>query len=63
MPEQVAKQGNNLVIVNLQPTPLDDMATLRINGMCDKVIEILMKKLDIVIPEFALERRVAIIKK
>lgn len=33
------RQGKGLVIVNLQATPCDGQATLRINGMVDDVIE------------------------
>jgi len=46
MPEHVARahgkslaSGNGLVIVNLQATPCDSLATLRINGLVDDVLE------------------------
>jgi len=35
MAKQVALNKKNLVIVNLQKTPLDNLATLKINAMCD----------------------------
>ena len=61
MPETTTKKPEGkLVIVNLQPTPLDDIAFLRIWGLCDVVIEALMKKLNIEIPEFILTRRLGI---
>lgn len=50
MPATTAKLGKNLVIVNLQKTPLDSVATLRINAMCDNVMEMVMKKLGLDIP-------------
>jgi len=45
-------EGGNLCIVNLQRTPLDDIATLRIFAKVDDVIGGLMKALDIPIPSF-----------
>ena len=45
-----------LVIVNLQKTPLDYLASLRINGKCDDVMKLLMSKLSLEIPEFRLTR-------
>ena len=46
MPLSVARNGGNLVIVNLQKTPLDAAAALCIYAKCDDVMEMLMKKLD-----------------
>ena len=43
-------RGGNVVIINLQKTPIDDMATLCIYGKCDDVIELVMKKLKMQIP-------------
>lgn len=50
--------GNNgkLIIVNLQTTPLDEVATLRINAMCDDVMKKVMEKLEIPITKFTLKR-------
>ncbi|KAL4501444.1 hypothetical protein ABPG72_021251 [Tetrahymena utriculariae] len=62
MPQTTAKLGKNLVIVNLQKTPLDSLATLRINAMCDDVMKMVMKKLKIEIPEFILQRRLVLQK-
>ncbi|KAL6080520.1 Deacetylase sirtuin-type domain-containing protein [Balamuthia mandrillaris] len=58
MPRTVAKKGGNMVIVNLQNTPLDSIATLRIYGKCDEVMEGVMKELQMDIPPFLLRRRV-----
>lgn len=63
MPKLVGKKGKqqggaNLVIVNLQKTPLDRLASLRIFGKCDQVMEGLMKELGLEIPSFILQRRV-----
>ncbi len=61
MPESTTKKPEGkLVIINLQPTPLDDLATVRIWGLCDVVVESLMKKLNIEIPDFVLTRRLGI---
>mmetsp|Transcript_52433 Transcript_52433/g.60235 ORF Transcript_52433/g.60235 Transcript_52433/m.60235 type:complete len:400 (+) Transcript_52433:50-1249(+) len=59
MPYETAKRNGRLVIVNLQATPLDNYA-LRINGMIDDVISLLMKKLQLPTPPFQLLRRLAI---
>ena len=45
MPLEVARNHKKLVIVNLQSTPLDKVAALRINGDCEKVSSLLMAKL------------------
>lgn len=42
MPEHVGKKKKNLVIVNLQKTPLDSVAALKIHAFTDKVMELLM---------------------
>lgn len=40
IPKEVGKK-NKLIIVNLQKTPLDKYAYLRINAMCDDVMTLL----------------------
>eukprot|EP00455_Lapot_gusevi_P044034 TRINITY_DN5446_c0_g1_i4.p1 TRINITY_DN5446_c0_g1~~TRINITY_DN5446_c0_g1_i4.p1 ORF type:complete len:308 (-),score=57.19 TRINITY_DN5446_c0_g1_i4:107-1003(-) len=57
LPELVATRGKKLVVVNLQGTPLDDVAELRINAKCDDVMRGLMQRLELPIPEFRLRRR------
>jgi NAD-dependent SIR2 family protein deacetylase len=44
IPKHVGKNGK-LIIVNLQKTPLDKHAFLRINALCDDVMKRLTKKL------------------
>lgn len=61
IPETVG-QNHTLVIVNLQKTPLDGLATLRIFGKTDDVMERTMKYLQTDIPSFVLRRRVKICK-
>ncbi len=63
MPLEVAERGKKLVIVNLQATPLDKVAALRINGDCDTVMTKLMGKLGLEIPPFILQRYVRVVKK
>ena len=46
----------DLVIVNLQRTPLDHVASLRIFAKCDDVTQLLAKKLSLDIPSFNLHR-------
>lgn len=61
IPEMVGKNGK-LVIVNLQKTPLDKNAALVIHAFCDTVMEKLMERLGVGIPEFRLTRRLKISK-
>ena len=43
MPRSCATNGGNLVIVNLQKTPLDDMAAIVIHAKCDDVMRLVMQ--------------------
>jgi len=61
MPRATVKNKGNLVIVNLQATPLDHVG-LRINGFIDDVMIKLMAKLNLEIPKFILKRRLVIKK-
>jgi NAD-dependent SIR2 family protein deacetylase len=56
MPRQTAEHGD-LVIVNLQPTPLDDVAALKIHAPTDVVMQMVMARLALDIPPFLLRRR------
>lgn len=53
---RITGQTSRLVIVNLQSTPLDKVATFRINGLIDDVMIRLMKHLNLEIPPFILHR-------
>lgn len=46
------KQRPKLLIVNLQWTPKDNQATVKINGKCDEVMELVMKHLGIEVTEY-----------
>lgn len=61
MPLETVRNGGKLVIINLQATPLDNVA-LKINGLVDDVIARVMKKLELEIPPFTLVRRVKVVK-
>ncbi|XP_053309933.1 NAD-dependent protein deacetylase sirtuin-7 [Spea bombifrons] len=41
-----------LYIVNLQWTPKDSMATLKLNGKCDEVMQLVMNELNLDVPEY-----------
>ena len=63
MPQQVGEtKGSDLVIVNLQKTPLDRYASLCIYAFCDQVMELLCAKLQLQIPDFVLERRFQVVR-
>ena len=62
MPKEVAEHYGDLVIVNLQKTPLDDICCLKINAFIDTVLEKVMAKLNLEIPEFTVPRRMIIDK-
>ncbi|KAI5608539.1 NAD-dependent protein deacetylase sirtuin-7 [Silurus asotus] len=49
---KTAAKRANLYIVNLQWTPKDDLATLKIHGKCDDVMRLLMKELGVEIPTY-----------
>lgn len=55
VPAEVGRK-HNLVIVNLQKTPLDDLASIKINALCDDVIKRLMERLEIPIETYRLVR-------
>lgn len=52
MPLEVLPNGGRMVMINLQKTPCDYAAELVIHERVDKVIKLLMKKLEIPIPDF-----------
>ena len=55
VPADVGKKKNGqLVIVNLQKTPLDDVAAFRLNGFTDTVMELVMKELKLSVPAWKL---------
>ena len=56
LPLRPTASGGKMVICNLQKTIKDDMANLVIHAKCDDMIELLMKKLQIEIPKFKLQR-------
>ncbi|XP_063056109.1 NAD-dependent protein deacetylase sirtuin-7 [Engraulis encrasicolus] len=47
-----ASRRPRLYIVNLQWTPKDDMASLKIHGKCDVVMSLLMEELNIKVPAY-----------
>ena len=55
IPKEVSKKGR-LIIVNLQSTPLDKFAYMRINGLCDDVMKRLALRMDLKVRQFILKR-------
>ncbi|KAL1005502.1 hypothetical protein UPYG_G00059940 [Umbra pygmaea] len=47
-----ATRRPKLYIINLQWTPKDDLATLKVHGKCDDVMRLLMEELNILIPSY-----------
>jgi NAD-dependent SIR2 family protein deacetylase len=62
IPLKVAQNGQKLVIVNLQKTPLDNAAAMVIHAMCDTVMDKVMTKLNLEIPRFQLHRKLRVTK-
>jgi len=54
------RRGAKLVICNLQNTPLDSLADLRVHAKTDDLMDRVMEKLDIPIPPFILHRRLVV---
>ena len=46
IPKDVSKKGR-LIIINLQSTPLDKFAFMRINGLCEDVMKRLALNMDL----------------
>ncbi len=57
VPGNVAKKGK-LIIVNLQKTPYDKAAHIKINAMCDDVMKLLVEKLKLKVENFILHRMI-----
>lgn len=55
MPKMVGETGK-LIIVNLQKTPLDKYAYVRVNALCDDFMKLLMAELNIKVENFVLRR-------
>ena len=53
---QIVGKKKRLVIVNLQATPLDGLASLRVFAKCDDFTKLVMGKLGMEIPQFRLKR-------
>jgi len=61
MPKAVGKKkGCNLVICNLQNTPLDNYSSLRIYSKTDQIMQLVMKNLNLTVPPFILYRCVKV---
>lgn len=60
IPRTVGKRKQKLVIGNLQKTPLFSLATVNIHAFSDTIMEGLMKRLGIEIPQWIVRRRVRV---
>lgn len=56
-PHSTKQKGGKLVIVNLQNTPLTDIADIHIFAKTDTVMEMVMERLTLDIPQFELKRK------
>ena len=55
IPKEVGKRGK-LIIVNLQKTPLDKYAYIRVNCLCDEFMKKLSEKLELKIEQFLIRK-------
>eukprot|EP00347_Sterkiella_histriomuscorum_P012205 403369491 len=62
IPIQTIKNKGQLAIVNLQYTPFDEIAQIRMHSFTDQVLEIVCQELNIKIPEYQMKRRIHIIR-
>ena len=60
MPVATAQNGGNLVICNLQKTPIDHLAALVIHAKCDDIMRLLMQKLGYQIPVWQMKKRLEV---
>lgn len=60
MPQVVWDRLGKVVIVNLQKTPLDNIAEHRIHAKCDDVMTMLMNDMGFNIPPFILNRTLSV---
>jgi len=60
LPVQILNNGGNLVIWNLQKTPLDTSASLVIHTKCDDGMKLLMQELGIDVPAYKLKKTVLV---
>jgi NAD-dependent SIR2 family protein deacetylase len=60
MPDETVKNGGKIVIVNLQKTPLDEVAAMVIHAKIEDVMTKLMQKLNLEIPNWQIIRRIKV---
>lgn len=57
------KQAGKLSIINIQETPIDHLAALRVNYFCDDVMELLAKDLGVKIDDLAVQHFLKVVVK
>lgn len=57
------KQPGKLCIINIQETPIDHLAALRVNYFCDEVMELLAKDLGVEIDGLVVQHFLKVVVK
>ena len=61
-PFNIKRIGGKVSIINLEPTPFDNVADIKFNENCDDVFKLLMKEMQIDVPDYIQNNEIKIIR-